>query len=255
MNVLSKNASSCFFFSVFVFLLSFQVPYLYAKEYLVGVEDIDYYPIYADRGKEYSGFAREVLDEFAKSAGIVFSYKSFPIKRLFVNFLDGQLDFKFPDSNYWKSDLKEGKGVVYSDPVLEYVDGVMVLPEQLKKGKASLKRLGVVRGFTPWDYLTDIEAKTIKVNENSSLDGLMNLVKTKRIDGVYFNVVVARYFLENTKFEDDLVVFDKDLPHTRSYYYLSTIKHPELIDQFNQFMKDNSALIENLKAKYNVNIF
>jgi polar amino acid transport system substrate-binding protein len=225
-----------------------------AKEYIVGVEDIDYYPIYAERGGDYSGYAREVLDAFAAEAGIVFTYKALPIKRLFDSFLSQKIDFKFPDSSYWKQDLKKGKKVVYSEPVLEYIDGVMVLPENLKKGKDSLNRLGVVRGFTPWDYLSDVEAGTVKVKENTSLDGLMKLVKNKRIDGVYFNVIVARYFLANTAFEKNLVLFDDSLPHTRSSYYLSTIKHPELIDKFNQFLKSKAGLIEQLKAKYNVKL-
>lgn len=251
---MNKNPFFSFLASVLALTVLLQTGSLDAKEYVVGVEDIDYFPIYAERGNEYSGFARELMDEFAAAQGIVFKYKSLPIKRLFGSFLEGKIDFKFPDSSYWKSDMKEGKNVVYSEPVLEYIDGVMVLPENLNKGKENLKKLGVVRGFTPWDYLGDIEAKTVKVKENTTLDGLMNLVKNKRIDGVYFNVIVARYFLENTKFENNLIVFDSSLPHTRSHYYLSTIKHPELIEQFNTFMKTNSGLVEKLKAKYKVKI-
>jgi len=225
-----------------------------AQEYVVGVENIDYYPIYAERGNEYAGFARELLDAFAQHEGIVLTYKAYPIKRLFSNFVEGKVDFKFPDSSYWKPDLKKDKGVIYSDPVLEYVDGVMVLPENLNKGKAALKKLGVVRGFTAWDYLGDVKNKTVLLKENTSLDGLMNLVKNKRIDGVYFNVVVARYFLENTRFEDNLIVFDSALPHTRSHYHLSTIQHATVVERFNQFMRENSSLVENLKAKYNVKV-
>ena len=225
-----------------------------SQEYTVGVEDIDYYPIYGERDGSYSGFARELLDNFAQSEGIVLNYKVLPIKRLFNDFLNQKVDFKFPDSPYWKKDQKQGKNVLYSAPVLEYVDGVMVLPENLNSGKANLAKLGVVRGFTAWDYLGDIESGAVKIVENTSLDGLMNLVKNKRIDGVYFNVVVATAFLDNTSFASDLVVFDESLPHTRSEYFMSTIKHPEVIDKLNAYLKNNAAAIAKLKEKYNVSI-
>ena len=226
-----------------------------ADEFVVGVENIEYYPLYAKRDGKYAGYARAVFDEFAVRAGHTFVYKPLPIKRLFKSFIDGDIDFKFPDSPYWKQDLKKGKSVAYSDSVIEYVDGVLVRPEKVGKGKESLQKLGVLRGFTPWDYLGDIKNKTIALKEVNSLESLIKMTKAGRLDGVYFNVIVANYFQEKTMFDKGGVLFDSSLPHTRSHYYLSSIKHPELIKQFSEFLNNNKGLIASLKAKYEVNLF
>ncbi len=48
------------------------------------------------------------------------------------------------------------------------------------------------------------------------------------------------------------LVFDPDIPHTRSYRHLSSFKYPEVIDEFNIFLKKHSTIIKNLKLKYKV---
>ena len=237
-------------------LFAFLLPLSASSEtFTVGVEDIEYYPIYAKRDGTYSGYARAVLDEFAKQSGHKFTYQALPIKRLFNSFLSGELDFKFPDSPYWQKDMKEGKNVKYSDSIIEYVDGVMVAPANIGKGKGSIKKLGVLRGFTAWDYLGDIENKSIELTEVTSLEALVKMTKGGRLDGVYFNVIVANHFLAETMFDKGGILFDESLPHTRGNYYLSSIKHPEMIDQFNEFLRTNQSLIASLKTKYGVNLF
>ena len=232
--------------------LSFSVA---AEEYVIGVENIEYYPLYAKREGKYAGFARALFDAFAERSEHTFQYKPLPIKRLFKGFFDGDLDFKFPDSPYWKQDSKKDKNVIYSDSVVEYVDGVLVKPDKLGKGKESLHSLGVLRGFTAWDFLSDIQEKKISLREVNSLEALIKMAKSGRVDGVYFNVIVANYFQEKTLFDKGGVLFDKSLPHTRSHYYLSSIKHPRVIAEFNQFLATNQSLVASLKAKYEVNLF
>lgn len=227
----------------------------HAEEYVIGVENIEYFPIYAKRDGKYSGYARSLFDEFAARSGHTFIYKPLPIKRLFKGFIDGDIDFKFPDSPYWKQDLKKGKDVKYSDSVIEYVDGVLVAPENVGKGKANLKSLGVLRGFTPWDYLGDIKNKQIALKEVNSLESLIKMTKVGRLDGVYFNVIVANYFQEKTLFDKGGVIFDSSLPHTRSHYYLSSIQYPEIIKEFNEFLASNQGLVAAMKAKYEVNLY
>lgn len=241
-------------FSVCCFSISLSQSAL-ADEFVIGVEDIEYYPIYAKRDGDYAGFARELFDAFGAESGHRFQYKPLPIKRLFSDFLGNKLDFKFPDNPNWQSDMKAGKTVIYSDAVLDYVDGVLVPPSRLGKGKAELKNLGVVRGFTAWDYLGDIDKGDIRVNEGNSLTSLVKMTESQRIDGVYFNVIVARYFLEHTEFKKNALVFDQSLPHTRGQYHLSTLSHPKIVEQFNQFLKDKVALVETMKAKYDVKMF
>lgn len=241
-------------FPFLFFFSSLHSVYAVAEHYVIGVEDLEYYPIYAKHDGEYTGFARELLDQYAESNGHTFEYKMLPVKRLYSDFIKGKLDFKFPDSNYWQADAKKGTNIVYSDPVLEYIDGVLVAPENIGKGKDHLKTLGAPRGFSPWDYMDDISNKTIALKEGNSLSNLLKMAKSKRIDGVYSNVVVIRYFLENSDFNNDLVIFDKDLPHTRANYHLSSIQHPQIIAEFNAFLSSHKAELDALKAKHKVTV-
>ena len=223
-----------------------------AKELAVGVEDIEYYPLYAKRDGQYAGFAREFLDAFAAQYGHSITYKAMPIKRLYGEFVNGRVDIKFPDNVNWGNDKKMGKKVLYSNGVLEYIDGVMVLPNNLAKDSSQLKKLGTVRGFTPWVYLDQIKSNQIKLTENSDLKGLLKLIKAERIDGVYFNILVAKYYLKHTLFDEKAMVFNSSLPHSRSAYHASSIKHPDVIEQINQFREEEIDLIKSLKLKYEV---
>ena len=99
-----KNSLLIFFF--FSLLTTFS----FAKTYVVGVENISYYPNYTTVDGKYSASAgKEILDAFAKDAGIKFKYKPYPVARLFTTFLKkkSKLDFKFPDHEFWKGDKKK----------------------------------------------------------------------------------------------------------------------------------------------------
>lgn len=68
-------------------LLSILVPTASAETYSVGVESIDYYPLYAEKDGKYIGLAQEILDKFAQKAGHQFQYKPFPVIRLTKTYL------------------------------------------------------------------------------------------------------------------------------------------------------------------------
>ncbi len=224
-----------------------------AQTFTVGVEDIDYYPLYAYRDGAYKGFARDVLAKFAESKGYTFEFKPFPVVRLTNYFVEGKVDFKFPDNKDWAGDAKKGVDVRYSDPVVGYTDGVMVLPANRGKGTGALKKLGIVRGFTPWDYLSMIKSGAVVAKEASSLDSLVKQTMHERVDGAYFNVAVASYYLANEMDKADALVFDDTLPHTTSNYTLSSHKHPAIVEEFNQFLIDKAGLIRELEKQYQIN--
>ncbi|MCR6633208.1 MAG: hypothetical protein NVV74_25960 [Magnetospirillum sp.] len=135
------------------------------RELVVGVEELDYYPVYAVRQGEYVGAAREILDAFAQAEGYTVVYKPLPIKRLFAELLSGGIDMKFPDNPYWASDLKQGRALVYSQPVIRYIDGVLVRPDSLGKGVDGIRALGTVSGFTPFAWMDRIRSGKVQVKE------------------------------------------------------------------------------------------
>jgi polar amino acid transport system substrate-binding protein len=223
-----------------------------AKEYSVGVEAIDYYPLYAGHEEEYKGFSRALLDAFAKDSGYTFNYVPLPVARLYDTFLTGDsLDFKFPDNEKWSQKAKEGKNIVYSEPLVQYIDGVFILPENKAKPAEDLKTLGIIRGFTAWEYMDRIESGSLQIEESNDYDAMLMKAVKGRVDGAYSSVVVIQDKLDKMG-ESGSLIFAAHLPHTRSAYHLSSIKHPKVIEEFNAWMGKNADTVQSLKQKYKV---
>lgn len=242
------------FYLFLTIILFLSTPSFATKKFTIGVENLNYYPLYSWDGKTYSGFAREFLDMFAKSKGYTFKYHGLPIKRLYKSLFKQQVDFKFPDSPYWLASQKKGKRIQYSDGIVDFIDGVMVLPENKRKGISHLKTLGIVRGFTAWDYLDHINSGKIKILENNSFEGLLKQVIKKRVCGAYVNITVSNYIIEKHLNKKNALVFAPILPHTKSSYQISTLKYPKVIKELNTYMKNNFTKIQKLKDKHNVSI-
>jgi len=223
-----------------------------AGSYVVGVEDLAYLPHYGAENGEYSGLVRDILDTFAKDNGHTLTYLPLPITRLYQSLLDGRIDFKYPDSPTWKQSLKEGHSVLYSSPVVSYTDGVMVKPENLGKGVAAIKRLGTVKGFTPWAWMDRVESKEVELSENPSFTGLMRQALSGRIDGAYINVDVARHQLHDVIGSPGGLVADPALPSVRDFYFLSTTTQPDVLRQFDAWLSANQGLIASLKARWDL---
>ncbi len=222
------------------------------KIYIIGVDDTEYYPMYGYKNGKYIGFSRELLDSFAKDSGYFFQYKSFPILRLYDNYLRSQtVDFKYPDNTFWKKDLKKGKKISYSISVVDYVDGVMVLPEKKGKGLNVIKKLGTVRGFTPWEYLDYIKSGKIEEITVSEYESMIKMTLVKRVDGAYSCISVLNYQLKKMN-KIDALVFDPSLPHTKSSYLLSSINYPKVIEQFSIWLVKRKSFVDKLKLKYRV---
>lgn len=230
-------------------------PTLFAAEtYTIGVGDYEYYPYHSFSKMEYRGFAKDILELFAETYDLNFQYRPLPWKRVVHENIEGDLDFVFPDHPFWDTDAKKGRKVYYSSPVVEYVDGVMVLPENRGKGIDHLQNLGTISGFTPWDYMDMIQSGTIRLFENSKFVPLLKQVLSKRIDGAYIEISVAKYNLRKKLGKPGALVFDPGLPHTRDFYYLSTVKHPQLLQTFNYFLINQKETIEQLRKQYNIGL-
>ncbi len=223
-----------------------------AKEYTIGVENLDYLPYYSGINDEYKGYAKELLDAFGEKKGYTFKYKTMPVRRLFKSLLNESVDFKFPDNPYWQGDMKKEKAVLYSETVVKTLDGVMVIPKRKGKGIDELKILGTVMGFTPWPYKEMIDKGKIKVSENSNFQGLIRQVIKGRVSGAFLNPVVTDYQLNNILKMPGKLVYDPELPFNKSDYLLSTIKHQVVIDSFNKFLTENKDFIQRLKDKYGI---
>ncbi|MCX7748020.1 MAG: transporter substrate-binding domain-containing protein [Clostridia bacterium] len=223
------------------------------KEYKVAVQDLaEYMPESEYKDGQYSGYARELLDLFAEKAGIKFTYVVLSLKRQVTEFVNGGADFKYPDNKNWSPEEKQGKEVIYSNNVWNSINCVVVQSKKENMKIDELKKMGIITGFTPFQYMDSIKEGRITVAENSDIKGLMQQVLEGRVDGAYMNPVVIDYYFEKYFQGRDKLVFAKGLPYAETTRHLSTIKYPELINKFNAFLESEKAAINELKKKYNI---
>jgi polar amino acid transport system substrate-binding protein len=222
------------------------------KQYTIGVEDLQYYPLHTT-GKDnvFSGFARDVLDAFAKQQGYTFRYVPLPINRLYVAFLkERTVDFKYPDNPKWKEPLRSSLKIAYSAPLVASEEGALVLPKNRGRALSQLKSLGTVLGFTPWPYLPAIERKAIMLTVDNGLDGLLRHALAEHIDAVYANIDVANYLLLEELKSPGGLVFDPGLPHARSDFSMSSMRHPQVLIELDAFLRREHLLLRQLRNKY-----
>ena len=223
------------------------------EKFIIGVEDNRYFPHYSYEDGEYIGIGRQLLDAFFTEKGYEYEYRALPVARLFQSFVDNEFDFKYPDNPIWSAGLKEGKKIVYSVPVMPSTDGVMVLPENFgKKTFDEIKLLATIRGFTAPQWTEKRRTGKVIMGENDSSKLLVKQALAGRIEGAYANIDILKYVLREIYNKPDALVFDTTLPYLRQYYHLSSIRHPNIIEDFNAWVQQNEEYINSLKNKYGI---
>lgn len=221
-----------------------------AETFKVGVELQPYLPYSNVQDGQYLGYGRDLLDAFAAHQGHEFIYQPLPVRRLLSDFLNDRVDFKYPDNPRWNADQKKGYALHYSQAAAPAIDGVLVKPEFLGQGSARLHRLGTQRGFTPWPYLDEIKAGKILLIQANQIDSLLAMAMSDRIDGVYLNPQVIQHQFYNSA--EKSLVFDPKLPYQDDHYFLSSIRHPEVIKQFDAFLSSQAELVQMLKDRHGI---
>lgn len=238
--------------AVIILVLSSLSTGSYAGNYSVGVENLDYLPFSGVEQGEFKGYFRDLLDKFAADNGHTFSYTPLPVKRLSSDYFGGKLDFKIPDNSFWSQSLKIGKTITYSSPVTTYVDGLMVRPDKKGTPYPQIESIVTVRGFTPFPFMDDIAKGSLRLRESSSFEPVLKMAESGRVDAAFVNVNVAEYYMAHVMKKPGALVFDGDLPKGESAISLSTMSQPALIDEFNQWLAKNTAIVDSLKRKYKI---
>jgi polar amino acid transport system substrate-binding protein len=223
------------------------------RTYVMGVEDVDLYPLYMLKDNEWIGLSRDILDAFAEKYGYTFEYQSYPVARLRDprNWVR-PLDLIFPDNPLWWAEQKKNVPFTYSQTIIEVIEGTIVLPEKRGKGLGQIRRLGTITGFVAGSYEPYIKSGQVVLEYAPTSINNLKKVLAKRIDGAYLPVDNALYLLRTELKGRGTLVFDPTLPHDKIAYLLSTTKHPRLIKEFNRFLQDERVLIERLIRKYRI---
>lgn len=221
-----------------------------AGDYRVGVEDVDYSPIMSVNPLDgrFSGFSRELLDLFAARTGHRFSYVPLPVKRLLSQHLQGELDLVFPDHPRWQAELKAGTRIAYSTPAIPFQNVVLMRPGQVGK---PLKSLGLVRGFSARQpFKAQIEAGTLPVTEVAGPAQLLRMVMAGRLDGAEMALQVGQFHLQQMGLTGALQADPAYSAKYEHHYRLSSIRHPALIEQFDQFLRSDAPAIGVMLKRY-----
>ncbi|WP_281559912.1 hypothetical protein [Thalassomonas sp. RHCl1] len=224
-----------------------------AKTFIIGVEDVSYYPIYDFSSSKGHGpsFTKELLSTFFEKHQYAYRFVALPIKRFNQWYIDEGIDFKFPDNVRWQRAAEKHLDITFSDPVLRLMSGVYMLKSRLPVQRDEVKSLGTILGFHPTLWLDKIKAKQVILQEESSPLSLVKHVLHGNLDATNIDGNVVRYNLGSLKRSGELVL-NKSIRHESYAYHFSTIKYPEVIAQFNAFLKSHASLVKTLKQKYHI---
>lgn len=225
------------------------LPHASAAHYVVGAENIDYFPHYNFNNKKNKGFIWTVLEKFAASSGHIFEYRAYPVKRLHQELIDGKIDFIYPDNPEWQSSERDQSAKIFSLPIVTSFGSTMVLPDRKNKGLKNFELVSVPHGFTSVMYASLVELQKVRLIEVPDAIMALQLVLKERVDGADVEYNVAKHLLKQLGREDALV-FDPSLPFDPANYHLSTIKHINVISQFDLFMAKNQKHLDGEKKRY-----
>jgi len=224
---------------------------LQAQEFIIGVEDVSYYPLFEFKSNRNT-HSKELLDTFAAAKGYKFTYLPLPIKRFDKWLVEDKIDFKYPDNLRWYADDLITKNLTFSKSSVWLIAGTSVLKSSLKKNKSELKSVGTLLGFYPTTWIDEINSGQVRLYEDVSTKLLVQQLITGHIDSIDIEPSVINYYLKELDKPSDTIVIDKRYEYDIYGFHFSTIKHPNIIKEFNEFLSNNKALLELLNEKYKI---
>jgi hypothetical protein len=235
-----------------LFCISFlSVINLPANALTLGVEATNYSPYYylSDEQK-YQGAAREIFDLFSEVNQLKVSYDPMPVPRLFNEFVNGNIDLKFPDNPLWSNSLKTEVKVFYSKAVFNVNESLLILKQKNTEiTKEKIKKVGTILGFSLPGIAKPVANKEFETVKTKGIEQLIHMLVSERVQGVYFNESVALDIAKKLYPETQLSTHSQ-YPPFQYAYHLSSINHPELITQFNQFLTSHSKQVASIRNRY-----
>lgn len=223
----------------------------HAAEFIIGVEDIAYYPYY-DFTTEDPTFSKDLLDKFAKDSGHKITYLPLPIKQFPKWLFEENIDFKFPDNKRWQVAWDtRNVGIYFSDDVVKMTAGTVILSKNQGEKRDYFTNIGTITGFIPTQWLEEIKQGKVHIIEDSSPKVLVNQLIHNIVDGLDLDLAVANHHLHELQLQEELVLSQNTGRQIFSHQ-LSSVKYPLIIEQFNRWLTKNRAFINKLKQQYGI---
>ncbi len=233
-----------FFFSLFASTIQ-------ADTYIVGAQDIEYSPYYDFSSQHEKGVGWAILEAFSRQSGHQFIYLSMPIKRLQIELKKGNVDFVFPDNPRWSEPLTHSLDKVYSLPLVDTFAVTLVKSKNQGRGVTEVKKLIIPDGFTPAKWKKQISENTVNIVGVKSVYEGLSLLNKEEADAMDVEYNAAHRILRRYPNIGQLTA-DLTLPHNMVSFSISTLQHPDIIEEVNAFILSNSKALDEIKNKYGI---
>jgi len=236
-----------------VLLFTLAINFAEAKNFIIGVEAIRYYPLYDFSANDTTkpSFTKEILSVFFDANNYQYQFVALPIKRFDKWYIEKNIDFKFPDNFRWRKDKENKLNITFSQSVVKLIAGTYVLKNNKESSRNDIKRLGTILGFVPTLWFDKIGSDNFTLVEESSPISVIRHLLHGNVDATNIDPNVIQHNLKQLK-ENKQIVLNKNIKHEEFSYHLSSIKHPEIIREFNNFLNNNKELVESIKEKYGI---
>jgi hypothetical protein len=233
-------------------LLLFSTPII-SMEYIIGVEELNYYPLFnfSTNKIQKPSFTLDLLSAFFNEKKYQYRFVTLPIKRFDKWYVEKVIDFKFPDNVRWRDEQKNKLNITFSQPIIKLLAGSYVLNKNQTYQRSDIKKLGTILGFSSTLWFDKIKEKQLIVIEDTSPLSVVKHVLHGNTDATNIDQNVINYNLKLINKAGEITL-NKNIPYEIYTYHFSSIKHPNVIREFDLFIKNNQALINKLKIKYQI---
>ncbi|BDX08016.1 hypothetical protein MACH26_35370 [Planctobacterium marinum] len=218
--------------------------------YVIGSENIGYYPHYDFMNSEQPGYLSSLLKLFAEQYNLELVFVALPNKRLHLALEQGVVDLAYPDNPNWgKKPVNRQLSKFYSQPITQVLGGTIVHTRQKGKGLREFKSLVVPFGFTPIKWQQRIDQNEVRLVQVADALKALELVQRQRVSGADIEFHVAMHLIDTHPQLTNLTL-DPGLPYDIVGFSISTYKHPELLKQLDAFIATHPNEILELKQRY-----
>ena len=224
-----------------------------AEQYIIGAQNIEYFPHYDFTSNVDKGVGWAILEAFSDASGHEFVYLDMPVRRLQIELNKGNVDFVYPDNPRWNSEGTTLCEKTFSKPVAHTLSGTLIRSEDIGKGLNFIKKLAIPQGFTPVKWQKRIDDNLLSVVPIEETYNALSLLQHKEVDAVDVEYHVGKYFTQSYPQLGPFSV-DVTLPFIDVPFLLSTLRHPEIIKELNLFLVNNPRLISDIYEKYDISL-